>query len=168
MADALIKVSKRSEEPRIAVTLDFDENSMRLGYGHIDAVKILKDAHISIELSKGLRIGLVDDTGFMSTPIALLLEKETENSFPDNAMKLSREQTYMVMEDFSKKSQEIILSHINDGHELSQISKISLEVPNTEVDKNSFEQVESNLKISLPIPFDVANKLEFITLTYSM
>ena len=68
----------------ITVCLDFDERVMRMGFGTLDAVKVLRDAGIEVRTMPGLRTGLIviDDTGYIFTPNALYLEADKR---PDTA-----------------------------------------------------------------------------------
>jgi hypothetical protein len=62
----------------LTVCLDFDERVMRMGYGEIGAVQLLRMLTSVVRSAPGLRTALVivDDTGFIFTPTALYLEAE--------------------------------------------------------------------------------------------
>jgi hypothetical protein len=59
----------------ITISLDFDEHTLRMGYGDLQAVEILAAAGITPTHSPGLRSGIliVDDRGWVFTPTALYL-----------------------------------------------------------------------------------------------
>lgn len=78
VAQAMVETSCRLGTGMLTVCLDFDERVMRMGYGEIGAVKLLRDAGISVRSVPGLRTALViaDNAGFIFTPTALYLEAE--------------------------------------------------------------------------------------------
>ena len=83
-AEALAARARKIGPEMITVCLDFDERVMRMGFGTLDAVKVLRDAGIEIRTISGLRTGLIviDDTGYIFTPNALFLEADKR---PDTA-----------------------------------------------------------------------------------
>lgn len=78
VAKAMVETGARLGPEILTVCLDFDERVMRMGYGEIGAVQLLRDAKVHVRSSPGLRTALVivDDTGFIFTPTALYLEAE--------------------------------------------------------------------------------------------
>lgn len=63
---------KVAQNPNLAVTvsLDVDEHTLRMGYGDIDSVDILRKAGIQPTHSPGFRsaVLIVDDRGWVFTP----------------------------------------------------------------------------------------------------
>ncbi|MEI8309338.1 MAG: hypothetical protein WCH98_01140 [Verrucomicrobiota bacterium] len=57
----------------LTVSLDFDEHTLRMGYGSLEAVETLRKAGIEPTQSPGFRSGIliVDERGWVFTPIAL-------------------------------------------------------------------------------------------------
>jgi hypothetical protein len=86
-AQAMAEAAARLGAEMLTVCLDFDERAMRMGYGDIGAVKLLRDAGISVRSTPGLRTALViaDDVGFIFTPTALYLEPESTSGAALNA-----------------------------------------------------------------------------------
>ena len=78
LAQAMVEVAGRVGKEMLTVSLDFDDRVMRMGYGNVEAVKLLLDAGIAVQSSPGLRTALVvvDDAGYIFTPTALYLEAE--------------------------------------------------------------------------------------------
>ena len=78
VAHALLDVLARLGPEMLTVCLDFDERVMRMGYGSIEAVKLLRDAGIVVRSAPRMRTGLAiaDDYGFVYTPTPLYLESE--------------------------------------------------------------------------------------------
>src|SRR5262245_14339031 len=81
-ANAIVDVAKRIGPECINVCLDFDERVMRMGFGDLASVKILRDAGIAVNSTSGLRTGLVivDHQGYIFTPTALYLEAEDRSA----------------------------------------------------------------------------------------
>lgn len=77
-AHALIEVSKRIGVEMITVSIDFDEITLRFGYGTLEAINLLREAGIVVNHAQGIRQALliVDDDGYSYTPTALYLELE--------------------------------------------------------------------------------------------
>ena len=98
-AEALVDIAEKIGAELITVCLDFDERVLRMGYGHLEAVQLLRDAGIEVRSTPGLRIGLVivDGEGFIFAPPALLLEGEAQESLAPNAVRLSRDQATEAM-----------------------------------------------------------------------
>jgi hypothetical protein len=72
-ANAMADVAKRIGPELVTVCVDFDERVMRMGFGDLGALKILRAAGIVVRSTPGLRTGLViiDDDGYIFTPTAL-------------------------------------------------------------------------------------------------
>ena len=70
VAQAMVESGGRLGAEMLTVCLDFDERVMRMGYGDIGAVKLLRDADVNVRSAPGLRAALVivDDAGFIFTP----------------------------------------------------------------------------------------------------
>src|SRR6266849_5560681 len=52
---------------RVSVSIDFDERVLRMGYGSLEAVRLLRHAGVRVVNSPGLRAAvlIVDDTGWV-------------------------------------------------------------------------------------------------------
>ena len=76
VAQALLDVVAKLGPEMLTVCLGFDERVMRMGYGSIEAVGLLRDAGIVVRSAPGMRTGLAiaDDCGFVYTPTPLYLE----------------------------------------------------------------------------------------------
>ena len=100
-AAALKNAAERLGKDMVVVWIDFDEHVMRMGYGEIEAVKILQDAGITVNHAPALRISLIlaDNRGFAFTPTPLYLEAEPDNNVR-NAIELSRDQVSEALERF--------------------------------------------------------------------
>lgn len=59
-AEALARLAKHLGPELITVILDFDERVMRMGFGDLAAVAVLRGAGITVRSTPGLRTGLLD------------------------------------------------------------------------------------------------------------
>lgn len=91
VAQAMVDIGGRLGPEMLTVCLDFDERVMRMGYGDIGAVQLLRGAGVSVRSAPGLRTALmiVDDVGIIFTPTALYLEAEPACSAAPNAIRMS-------------------------------------------------------------------------------
>ena len=160
-AKAMAKVAERIGPEMLAVALDFDERVMRLGYGDIDAVEILRHAGINIGHSSGLRSALfiVDGEGYIFTPTALYLEAENKDESARNALRLSPEQVSEAMARLSPAAKIIAECQAADSEERDRIKSIPVEVTRNQVSEENLNQVSENLKKTPPIRFNVARQV---------
>jgi hypothetical protein len=70
----MAEVAPRIGPEFITVCLDFDEGTLRMGFGDLAAVNSLRGAGIMVSSTPGLRTGLliVDREGYIFTPTALI------------------------------------------------------------------------------------------------
>lgn len=110
-ANAIVDVGKRIGPECINVCLDFDERVMRMGFGDLASVKILRDAGIAVNSTSGLRTGLVivDHQGYMFTPTALYLEAEDRSTAAPNALRLSKDQAMEALARLSPAAKAIAM-----------------------------------------------------------
>ena len=104
-AKAMVEVANLIGPELITVSLDFDERVMRMGYGDIAAVQVLRDAGILINNAPGLRSALiiVDGEGYTFTPTPLYLEAESVSDLARNALRLSPEQVAEALARLSQR-----------------------------------------------------------------
>ena len=160
-AKALVAVARRIGPKLITVCLDFDERVMRMGFGELKAVNILRDAGIEVRSTSGLRTGLVvvDDEGYIFTPTALYLEAEGRASDAPNALRLSRNQATEALARLSPAAKAIVLALAKTEEERDRIREQAVEVPSEAVADEKVAQVETRLKEAPPVPFDIARQV---------
>ena len=159
-AEAIAEVAKKIGPNRVAVTLDFDERVMRMGFGNLDAVKILRKAGILVDSLSGLRSGIVivDDDGYVFTPTALYLEKEPRvDDIAPNALHLSKEQVSEVLARMSPASNE--LDAVSSEADPPPANIEDFDTKPTEVSEQDIATVENRLVNAPPVPFDVARQV---------
>jgi len=165
-ANALAEIAGRIGPEMLSVSLDFDENVMRMGYGDLEAVKRLKDAGIIVNHTPGLRSALiiVDDEGFIFTPTPLYLEAESSNDDIRNALRLSRDQVAEALARLSTTAKAIAVAQAVNQEEKSRIENIPVEVSSEQVNDEELSNVEKRLEQAPPIRFDLARQVRvFIT-----
>lgn len=98
-ADALVNLKSMHPGISVAVSLDFDERTLRMGYGSLGAVKRLRESGIHPMHSPGFRsaVLIVDDHGWIFTPTAHYLESEPQSEETPNAIRLSGHQINEIL-----------------------------------------------------------------------
>ena len=160
-ANALAEMAHRIGPEMITVCLDFDERVMRMGFGELEAVKILRDAGIVVRSTSRLRTGLVivDDVGYIFTPTALYLESEDRPADAPNAMRLSREQAAEALARLSPAAKAIAMALASTEDERDRIREQAVEVPSEAVADEQVIEVETRLKEAPPVQFDIARQV---------
>lgn len=157
----MAEVASRIGPELLTVSLDFDERVMRMGYGDIAAVQVLRDAGILINNAPGLRSALiiVDGEGYTFTPTPLYLEAESVSDLARNALRLSPEQVAEALARLSPAAKAIAMALTSDPAERARIASLPVEVGATLVDESRFKQVDENLKEVPPVRFDLARQV---------
>lgn len=160
-AEAMAEVAQRIGPELVTVSLDFDERVMRMGYGDIAAVQVLREAGIVINSSPGLRSALilVDGEGYTFTPTPLYLEAETVGDSARNALRLCPEQVAEALARLSPAAKAIAIACTNDPEEKERIANLPVEVGGIQVDGSQFKQVDESLKEAPPVRFDLARQV---------
>ena len=160
-AGALVAVARRIGPELITICLDFEERVMRMGFGELRAVNILRDAGIEVRSTSGLRTGLlvVDDDGYIFTPTALYLEAEGRTSDAPNAMRLSRGQATEALARLSPAAKAIAMVLAKTEEERDRIREQAVEVPSETVVDERVAEVGARLKEAPPVQFDIARQV---------
>ena len=159
-AAGLKNAAERLGKDMVVVWIDFDEHVMRMGYGEIEAVKILQDAGITVNHAPALRISLIlaDGKGFSFTQTPLYLEAEPDNNVR-NAIELSRDQVSEALERFFPAPKVKAIALIDNQTENKIDCYLSLEKESTPIDETLFNQVEKSLEEAPPAKFDIARQV---------
>ena len=150
-AMAMEAVASQIGSHQLAVSVDFNERVFRMGWGDVDAVKILRDAGIRVGDSRGLRSGLliVDDAGFSYTPNAYLLESESGPTL--NALRLSPRQAH----DIANR----LICPVDSDETDEPVHVVDLPGLATEVEEDQFNEVKKRLDEVPPMKFDVVRQV---------
>jgi len=160
-AAALVAAAARIGPELITVCLDFDERVLRMGFGHLDAVKALKNSGIKVATAPGLRMGLAvaDDVGFSFTPTALYLEGEDRVGQGMNAMRLSPEQVKETLARLSPAAKQVAILLAKTGEEKQRLSHIEVEIQSRPIEDAAIEQIEKSIRDVPLLKFDVARQV---------
>lgn len=164
-AEALVDVAKRIGAELITVCLDFEERVLRMGFGHLEAVQLLRDAGIEVRSTPGLRMGLIiiDGTGLVFSPPALLLEGEAQETVAPNAMRLSRDQATEAMARLSPAAKLIAIQFAKTPEEEQHLLEQAVEMPSAVVSAAQVSGIAASLKAAPPVSFDVARQVRVYT-----
>ena len=159
-AHAMVEAAKRLGPEMLTVWVDFDERVMRMGYGDIEAVKLLRDAGVMVSHAPALRSALIiaDGEGYTFTPTPLYLEAEPDGGVR-NALHLSREQVTEALGRLSPAAKAIAVALAISPQEKERISELPVEKGSAPVNNKQFEQVDKSLKEAPPVKFDVARQV---------
>jgi hypothetical protein len=154
VADAVIKSLKKQSNKAVKVILDCNEDVCRLGYGDIEAIKILQDAGLDIRHVAGLRAGVLvcDDDAWIFTPTALYVQDEIQSDETPNAMHLNKDMADMIA--ISTSEEERLKA--SDGQ--ADIPG-ELELGSFSLTREQTATIEKSLKQIPPLPFDIARQV---------
>jgi hypothetical protein len=145
----------------ITVGLDFDEHTLRMGYGTLDGVESLRAAGIEPAHCPGLRCGIiiVDDCGWIFAPTALYLEAEPQSDETPNAVELSRSQVQALSVRLSPAAQQQAIAEATKPEEAESIAKIQCELGPAPIASAHFGAVKAAIETAPPAKFDVVRQV---------
>jgi hypothetical protein len=145
----------------LTVSLDFDDRVMRMGYGNVDAVKLLLDAGIAVQSSPGLRTALVvvDNEGYIFTPTALYLEAEPTDGAASNAVRMSGEQVSQALARLSPAAKTIAIAQAKTPEAKQHIEALTVDVVSAPITPEKLAEVTSSLETAPPVRFDLARQV---------
>lgn len=160
-AEAIALVAKRLGPELITVILDFDERVMRMGFGDLTAVIALRAAGVNVRSTPGLRTGflVVDEQGYIFTPIARYLEADHRDTDAPNALRLSPDQVREALARLSPSAKAFAMAMAKSPDERERIRVQAVEVRSDNVPEAHFVKVEQSLKEAPPVKFDVARQV---------
>lgn len=161
VAQAMVEMGGRLGPEMLSVCLDFDERVMRMGYGDMEAVKLLREAGVLVSHAPGLRSALVivDGEGFTFVPTPLYLEAEPGSDGGRNAMRLSLDQVTEALARLSPAAKAIAVAQAKNPEEKARIAALPDEIGATCVDDVQFREVDKSLKEAPPVKFDLARQV---------
>jgi hypothetical protein len=145
----------------MTVCVDFDERVLRMGFGSLRAIEILRGAGISVTTTPGLRMGLliVDELGFAFTPTALLLEGEKSEGPGMNAMRLLPAQAKEAMARLSPAAKAVALVLAKTEEERQALREIQVENTPAPIQGAAIEAVSKAINLAPLVKFDVARQV---------
>ena len=161
LAQAMVEVAGRVGKEMLTVSLDFDDRVMRMGYGNVEAVKLLLDAGIAVQSSPGLRTALVvvDDAGYIFTPTALYLEAEPTDGAASNAVRMSGEQVSQALARLSPAATTIAIAQAKTPEAKQHIEALTVDVVSAPITPEKLAEVTSSLETAPPVRFDLARQV---------
>lgn len=161
VAQAMVEAASHLGDEMVTVSLDFDDRVMRMGYGDIDAVKLLIDAGIAVQSSPGLRTALVvvDNEGYIFTPTALYLEAEPTDGAASNAIRMSCEQVAQALARLSPAAKAIAIVQAKTPEAKQRIEALTVDVVSAPITQEKLTEVTTSLKEAPPVRFDLARQV---------
>lgn len=162
VAEALCHAAARLGKEKVEVVTDLDEKVFRLGYGSIEAIKILQENDINIRNHTGLRIGLVvcDENAWSFSPVALYIETEPVADDLPNALSLSaNEATRLLLRISDSARSEIIRSNTNPQL-VEEAKAATVELSQFSDNSKKLAEVCKSLEDAPPVPFDVSRQVQ--------
>lgn len=159
-AQALAGKAKNIGTNLITIWIDFDERVLRMGYGDIEAVKVLREADIDIQHAAGLRSALfiADGEGYSFSPVPLYLEAEPSEDVR-NAMRLSKEQVNEALVRLSPIAKVVAIATAAEIKEKERISYLPEEGKSLPITTDHYEKVNAILTEAPPVKFDIARQV---------
>jgi hypothetical protein len=161
VAKALVKTAQRLGKEMVIVCLDVSEHAIRLGYGEIQSIELLKANHLLVQHVEHLRFALivVDGNGYSFTPNALYLESDAASSLGFNAIKLTPDQTREASVRLSPAAKALALAQCADGPTKEALSQINPTIEPTPVHDTIVAGIGNMLKEAPPVAFDVSRQV---------
>lgn len=146
----------------VDLVVDLDEKVFRLGYGSIDAIKLLKENDIKIRHHKGLRIGLViiDEQAWAFSPVALYIETEPDLDALPNAVALSSEEATRLLLRVSESARSEVIRTATDPEIVQEARAVTVELSQMSDNSRKLAEVCKSLEEAPPVPFDISRQVQ--------
>jgi hypothetical protein len=160
-AAALVEFVSGLLSPELTVSLDFDERTLRMGYGSLEAVGMLRKAGIELVHFPGFRSGvlIVDGRGWVFTPVAHYLEDEPQSDETPNAIELSPAQVEAFAIRFSPASRQKAIKAASTPEIAAALAEMPCELGVMPVEQKHFQEVEKAMQDAPPVKFDVIRQV---------
>jgi hypothetical protein len=160
-AVAIIELKQNSPAVSVTINLDFEEKTLRMGYGTLTAVENLREHGIVPVHFAGFRssILLVDDRGWVFTPTALYLEPEPHSDETPNALRLSSKQVRELLMRLSPPAREEAILCAATKEDAERIAATPLDVSTQPIETTHFNNIKQAIDQAPPVQFDVARQV---------
>ena len=161
VALALVELRQKSPSVSLTVNLDFNEKTLRMGYGTLSAVEMLRKSVIEAVHFAGFRssVLIVDQNGWVFTPTALYLESEPHSDETPNALRLSTTQVRELLIRLSPPAREEAIKDAPTQEEAQRIAATPLDVSTQPIEVAHFNEVKQAIELAPPVSFDVARQV---------
>lgn len=162
VAEALCHAAAHLGKEKVEVVTDLDEKVFRLGYGSIEAIKMLKENDIKIRNHKGLRIGLVvcDENAWSFSPVALYIETEPVGDDLPNALVLSANEATRILFRISDAARSEVIKSNTNSQLVEEAKEATVELSQFSDNSNKLEEVCKSLEDAPPVSFDVSRQVQ--------
>lgn len=160
-AAALLAHKNQLLPTELTISLDFDERTLRMGYGSLEAVDMLRKAGIELVHFPGFRSGIliVDKRGWIFTPVAHYLEDEPYSDETPNAIELSPAQVESFAIRFSPVTREEAIKEAPTPEIAAALAEMPCELGVAPVMQGHFEEVMKAIQTAPPVKFDVVRQV---------
>lgn len=160
-AAALVELKNQLSAPELIVSLDFDERTIRMGYGSLEAVGKLGAAGIELLRFPGFRSGIliVDNRGWIFSPVAHYLEDEPQSEETPNGIELSAAQVETFAIRFSPATRQKAIEEAPTPEIAAELAEMPCELGVAPVKQEHFEQVMKAIEIAPPVKFDIVRQV---------
>lgn len=160
-AEALAALSTKLRQSAFTVSLDFDERTLRMGYGDLQAVTTLRNAGITVTHSPGLRCGvlIVDNAGWVFSPTALYLESEPQSDETPNAVSLSAAQVEELAVRLSPEAHKEAIANASTPSEAARLTEMPTELGVNALSEDHYKSVETAITQVPPVRFDIVKQV---------
>ncbi len=160
-AKALLELRNRLFPPELTISLDFDERTLRMGYGSLEAVDMLRKGGIELTHFPGFRSGvlIVDKRGWIFTPVARYLEDEPQSDETPNAVEFSPAQVEAFAIRFSPVSRNQAIKEAPTPEIAAALAEMPVELGVVQVEAAHFEEVKKAIETAPPVKFDVVRQV---------
>lgn len=161
VAKAMCSAVASNPKLRMSVSVDFSEAVLRMGYGSLEAVELLRNGGIEVVNSPGLRAAviIVDDKGWIFTPTALYLEAEPQSEETPNAVRLTREQIEAVALRISPKERETAIAEAVSVEDREKAENVVLEIGSQPVSQAEFDLAKTSIKQAPLVKFSLIRQV---------
>jgi hypothetical protein len=160
-AEALIRATERLLPLSVVVRIDFSEQTLRMGYGSLDAIERLRSANVDIWHTENVRAGIliVDDYGWVFTPTPQYLEAEPDSDSIPNSVALGRPQVEALAIRLSKFERTRVMISASDPNSRETAMSVSDELSGQVITTEKISQIKKALVTAPPVNFDVARQV---------
>ncbi len=160
-AEALIELMSHRPKIIMSISVDFDERTLRMGYGSLEAVERLRTADIPVTQNDGMRsaVLIVDHSGWVFSPIARYLEAEPQSDTTPNALRLAEEQVQGLLLRLSPEIRRQTLAQVEGPEQAAQIQAIPFEGGRKSIKESDLNNVKEAITLAPPVNFDVARQV---------
>ncbi len=161
VAEAMVELKQKSPTVSFTVNLDFNEKTLRMGYGKLEAVEKLREHGIEPVHFAGFRssVLLVDQSGWVFTPTALYLESEPHSDETPNALRLATSQVSELLIRLCPPARKEAIQNAATKEEATQIAATPLDVSTQPIEVAHFNEVKEAIAQAPPVQFDIARQV---------